>query len=99
MFKSKDKMELLADEVRTLEMELEKLSAQVEAYEDAFDFADVMAEIAKNAYWGSDRAKEKIQSLIDQYSEGAGIWDNWTKTVKDIKSGDAMRRILAKKIA
>ncbi len=99
MFKKKDKLEQLSVEVQHLENELEKLTAQCEAYDDAFEFANVMAEIAKNAYWGSDRAKEKIQSLIDKHSEGEGIWQNWENTFNDIKSGDAMRRILASKIA
>ena len=93
------KLHRLSDEINRLESELDKLAAQCEAYEEALMFADVLAEIAKNAYWGSDRAKREVQKLIDQYSHDQGIWHNWEQTVKDVKSGDAMRRIMATRIA
>jgi len=72
-----NKMKKLSTELSRLESELENLSARCEAYECAFEFADVMAEVAKHAYWGSRGSKEKIQELLNHYGRGDSLWGNW----------------------
>ena len=95
----RQKFARLAEETAKLTNEIEKLSAQCEAYKDAMLFAQDIATMARLAYWGSPRAKEEVQEIIDRHSKGQGIWHKWDRTMEDLESGKAMRRILAKQIA
>lgn len=82
------------DEINKLCNEIDKLTAQCGAYDEAMQFADDVTQIAKLALWGTDESREKANKLLRKYNYGEGIWENWEKTKADLKSGEAMRRLL-----